>query len=55
MNTDFGVCVNVGVNVGVVVIGRNEGERLARCLAPVRAIPNQVYVNSGSTNQEACR
>jgi len=34
---------------GVVVIGRNEGERLARCLAcvPGRAL---VYVDSGSTD-----
>jgi len=38
------------VNVGVVVIGRNEGERLACCLASVRAIPNRVYVDSGSTD-----
>ena len=36
--------------LGVVVIGRNEGERLARCLASVRAIPNRVYVDSGSTD-----
>jgi GT2 family glycosyltransferase len=36
--------------VGVVVIGRNEGERLARCLAAVRAVPRRVYVDSGSTD-----
>jgi glycosyltransferase involved in cell wall biosynthesis len=36
--------------VGLVVIGRNEGERLARCLASVRAIPARVYVDSGSTD-----
>jgi|HubBroStandDraft_6_1064221.scaffolds.fasta_scaffold240172_2 GT2 family glycosyltransferase len=36
--------------LGVVVIGRNEGERLARCLASVRAIPQRVYVDSGSTD-----
>jgi glycosyltransferase involved in cell wall biosynthesis len=36
--------------IGVVVIGRNEGERLKRCLA---ALPTQavtVYVDSGSTD-----
>ncbi len=36
--------------VGLVVIGRNEGERLARCLASVRAMPHRVYVDSGSTD-----
>lgn len=36
--------------LGLVVIGRNEGERLARCLLSVRAIPNRVYVDSGSTD-----
>jgi len=36
--------------IGLVVIGRNEGERLARCLASVRAIPHGVYVDSGSTD-----
>lgn len=41
---------NLSTNVGLVVIGRNEGERLARCLGSVRAIPNRVYVDSGSTD-----
>lgn len=36
--------------LGVVVIGRNEGERLAHCLASLRGIPNRVYVDSGSTD-----
>jgi GT2 family glycosyltransferase len=37
--------------VGVVVIGRNEGERLVQCLASVRAVTeNIVYVDSGSTD-----
>lgn len=36
--------------VGVVVIGRNEGERLVRCLTSVRAIQRRVYVDSGSTD-----
>ena len=36
--------------LGLVVIGRNEGERLARCFASIRAIPRRVYVDSGSTD-----
>lgn len=32
------------------MIGRNEGDRLARCLASVREIPNRIYVDSGSTD-----
>jgi glycosyltransferase involved in cell wall biosynthesis len=36
---------------GVVVIGRNEGDRLKRCLASVQGLPNRVvYVDSGSTD-----
>jgi GT2 family glycosyltransferase len=40
----------MGGKLGLVVIGRNEGDRLARCLASVRAIPEQIYVDSGSTD-----
>lgn len=36
--------------LGLVVIGRNEGDRLVRCLASVRSIPDCVYVDSGSTD-----
>jgi glycosyltransferase involved in cell wall biosynthesis len=36
--------------LGLVVIGRNEGERLVRCLASVRFVPHRVYVDSGSTD-----
>lgn len=37
--------------VGIVIIGRNEGERLARCLASVTSQPCPlVYVDSGSTD-----
>ena len=36
--------------VGVVVIGRNEGERLRQCLGSVRAARHVVYVDSGSTD-----
>lgn len=39
---------------GVVVIGRNEGERLKRCIASVlRDSPLVVYVDSGSTDGSA--
>jgi GT2 family glycosyltransferase len=37
-------------NLGLVAIGRNEGQRLARCLMSVRAIPSRVYVDSGSSD-----
>jgi GT2 family glycosyltransferase len=37
-------------NLGLVAIGRNEGQRLARCLTSVRAVPNRVYVDSGSSD-----
>src|SRR5580704_16531900 len=36
--------------VGVVVIGRNEGERLRRCLHSVQGTARVVYVDSGSTD-----
>jgi cellulose synthase/poly-beta-1,6-N-acetylglucosamine synthase-like glycosyltransferase len=36
--------------LGLVVIGRNEGQRLARCLVSVRSISQRVYVDSGSTD-----
>jgi len=39
------------MNIGIVIIGRNEGERLQRCLASVTGVTNQViYVDSGSTD-----
>ena len=38
-------------SIGAVVIGRNEGERLRRCLESVRAqVARVVYVDSGSTD-----
>jgi GT2 family glycosyltransferase len=38
-------------SIGVVVIGRNEGERLRRCLESVRHhVARVVYVDSGSTD-----
>jgi GT2 family glycosyltransferase len=37
--------------IGVVIIGRNEGERLFECLASVHAVAgNIIYVDSGSTD-----
>ena len=43
--------------VGIVAIGRNEGERLRRCLASLRGPSPLVYVDSGSTDgsQDAAR
>ena len=39
------------MSIGVVVIGRNEGERLRRCLESVSDITDRVvYVDSGSTD-----
>jgi GT2 family glycosyltransferase len=39
-----------------VVIGRNEGERLARCLAALAGLPDPVvYVDSGSSDGSAAR
>src|SRR5260370_6633566 len=38
-------------DIGVIVIGRNEGERLVRCLQSVIANSSKVvYVDSGSTD-----
>jgi GT2 family glycosyltransferase len=36
--------------VGVVVIGRNEGERLRLCLESLQHLRHRVYVDSGSTD-----
>ncbi len=42
--------------VGVVVIGRNEGDRLGRCLASLSAsLPRVVYVDSKSTDGSPAR
>ncbi|WP_417585074.1 glycosyltransferase [Nitrincola sp.] len=39
-------------NAGCVIIGRNEGERLERCLESVcKAFAQVIYVDSGSTDQ----
>jgi len=42
------------INFGIVIIGRNEGERLRRCFASIPpSVPREmiVYVDSGSTDQ----
>lgn len=39
-----------GTKIGAVIIGRNEGERLRRCLASLPAEVRAVYVDSGSTD-----
>lgn len=39
-----------GSDIGVVVIGRNEGERLHACLASLHDAAAVVYVDSGSTD-----
>jgi glycosyltransferase involved in cell wall biosynthesis len=41
------------VSVGIVIIGRNEGERLRRCLLSVAAARPVVYVDSGSSDGSA--
>lgn len=42
---------SITTSLGVVVIGRNEGERLKRCLASLLGNVDQiVYVDSGSTD-----
>ena len=38
------------MSIGAVIIGRNEGARLLRCLASVRAAHPVIYVDSGSTD-----
>ena len=43
-------------DMGVVIIGRNEGQRLVRCLQSVIGVaPTVVYVDSGSTDGSAER
>lgn len=45
-----------GTGAGVVVIGRNEGERLVRCLRSIAAFDGPVvYVDSGSTDSSPAR
>jgi GT2 family glycosyltransferase len=41
------------MNFGIVVIGRNEGERLKRCLQSASTATAIVYVDSGSTDGSA--
>jgi GT2 family glycosyltransferase len=47
---------NGSQNIGIVVIGRNEGDRLADCLkAAIAQAPFVVYVDSGSTDSSVER
>ena len=46
---DF-LCASCNMKYGVVVIGRNEGERLRRCLMSLPRAGAIVYVDSGSTD-----
>ncbi len=42
--------MSLGPRIGVVAIGRNEGERLKRCLTTIDPAYPVVYVDSGSTD-----
>src|SRR5258706_4888537 len=42
--------VGAVTKLGIVIIGRNEGERLVRCLSSIGGIAETVYVDSGSTD-----
>lgn len=43
--------IDVNLDVGVVVIGRNEGQRLVQCLQSLKPfIQRTIYVDSGSTD-----
>ena len=46
----------ISSTVGMVIIGRNEGERLRRCLESCAAVgARRVYVDSGSTDDSVAR
>jgi hypothetical protein len=40
----------IWANLGLVVIGRNEGERLRRCFLSTPGIAHRIYVDSGSSD-----
>jgi hypothetical protein len=42
-----------GIRYGAVAIGRNEGQRLVRCLKSLSDADAVVYVDSGSTDNSA--
>src|SRR5262245_59959307 len=48
--TNDPVSNQITAELGVVVIGRNEGKRLRRCLRSLRAAEMVIYVDSGSTD-----
>lgn len=45
------------IQIGVIIIGRNEGQRLIKCLNAVKDMATLIYVDSGSTDgsQQAAR
>ena len=45
----------INSDLGIVIIGRNEGERLVRCLASVHGQARVVYVDSGSTDESVAK
>ena len=48
---EYGPAAPAVAAIGIVVIGRNEGDRLKRCLESVRNLSDRVvYVDSGSTD-----
>ena len=50
MTTDPDLPGKVAPHIDAVVIGRNEGERLTRCLASLEGLQPVIYVDSGSTD-----
>jgi glycosyltransferase involved in cell wall biosynthesis len=44
-----------GSRIGVVVIGRNEGQRLVRCLDSIPSAVTSIYVDSGSSDGSVAR
>ena len=50
----FGLKRGKPLTLGVVIIGRNEGERLIRCIQSVEGLP-AVYVDSGSTDDSIAK
>jgi GT2 family glycosyltransferase len=48
--TDTATISEAPASIGAVVIGRNEGDRLKRCLSSLSSLKCVVYVDSGSTD-----
>ena len=43
------------MSIAAIAIGRNEGERLVRCLASLDGLSPVIYVDSGSTDGKKVR